>query len=196
MVGKVHKLRNFCMIVCAFLIFVYLTLLGCANPSPELIFAIAVELLSFAGFLYFRLRRSQSEGGRAGEAVFSELENQYAALRHWSRFYTAAIAIFWLVAALAMTIDCLAFCSAFSLLGKYRLMSIEQCLFLPVLACILGPLWRSWPVLWSRPINISRPCRFMKKCWLCVSPPLAKCTKKLRQFFAILVISIHIKDNC
>jgi tetratricopeptide (TPR) repeat protein len=113
MAGKLLKLRNLCMIVCAVLVFVYLTLLCSANPSAELLFALAVEVLSFAGFLYFRHRRARSAGGRAGEAVISELKNQYAALRLWSKLLSAALTSFWLVAAIAMSIDCFAFAAAF-----------------------------------------------------------------------------------
>jgi tetratricopeptide (TPR) repeat protein len=113
MAGKLLKLRKFCMFFCAALLLVYLTLLCCANPGKELLFAIAVELLSFGGLLYFGRLRSRTDGARAGEAVISELTNQYTVVGLWRRLFAIAATALWLAASLALTIDCLAFCAAY-----------------------------------------------------------------------------------
>jgi tetratricopeptide (TPR) repeat protein len=110
---KLSKLRKSCMFVCASLVLVYLTLLCVVHPAKELLFAIAVELVSFGGYLYFGYRRSQSVGGRAGEAVISELSNQYAIVNLWRRVSVVCTTAFWLAVTLGLAIDCLAFCTAF-----------------------------------------------------------------------------------
>jgi tetratricopeptide (TPR) repeat protein len=133
MADKLLKLRKTCMFLCAALVFVYLTLLCFANPSPELLFALAVELASFAGFLYFGDRRSQSASGQAGEAVMRELSKQYAAVQIWTSSFAIATTLFWVVATLALTIDCFAFCTAFFgaqriSLAVYRAVPISRAL--------------------------------------------------------------------
>lgn len=119
----------------------YLVPLSIVHPAPQLLTAIALEAVWFLSYLGFSLYRLKSTGGRAQDAVISELVSQVAVIednrKNGRRVLMAMALITWLAMLIDLSAFLLAFCGQFNASAAiYRAVPISTCLGLNVAASL------------------------------------------------------------
>ncbi len=99
------------------LVFCYFVIFATAYPSPELLRAIAFEVVVFVFVLAFKLRQNRSKATRLENMVLDELGSKWKALYFMRKAGSALILACWLSLTIFLLIDLTALTAAW--LGNY-----------------------------------------------------------------------------
>ena len=101
------------------LIFCYFVIFATAYPSPELLRAIAFEVVIFIVVLWFKLRQGRSKAARLENMVMDELGSQWKTLNFLRKAGSALVLACWFAVTAFLVVDLSALTSAW--LGNYSL---------------------------------------------------------------------------
>lgn len=101
-------------VVVALLVFCYFVIFATACPSPELIRAIALEVIVFVIVLAIRFKTSRSKSAKLENLVLNELSQKWSLLKFSRNFVSGVVLVFWSVAVLWLSIDLIALTAAWS----------------------------------------------------------------------------------